>query len=246
MKKVVLIENLTFSGNYDIAKDSLNWSYMSVSGRTTLFKNMSIQYASMWDPYVLDSTGTKQLNKYEWDANHRLFRKKSVSWNFSASYTINDKTFGKKKKDKEEKPMVSSPNASEEELNDIHNNPNGYIDWSTSWSLSLSYNLRLSNNLSYINWILHDNRTTVQTLGLRGEISLSPKWKVSAQTGWDFETKKISYTSVTVYRDLHCWEMRFNVIPYGTYKSWNFQINVKASALQDLKLTKKKDYRDNY
>jgi len=248
LKKIALIENLTFSGNYDIAKDSLNWSYLSISGRTTLFKNMSIQYSSVWDPYVLDSTGAKQLNKFEWDVNNRLFRKKSVAWNFSASYTINDKTFGKKKKDKnkEERDMISSPNASEEELNDIRNNPNGYVDWSTSWSLSLSYNLRLSNNLSYINYILHDNRSQVQTLGLSGEIRLSPKWKVSAQTGWDFETKKISYTSLTIYRDLHCWEMRFNVIPYGSYKSWNFQINVKASALQDLKLTKKKDYRDNY
>jgi len=247
LKKVVLIENLTFSGNYDIAKDSLNWSYLSVSGRTTLFKNLSIQYSSMWDPYVLDSAGTRQLNKFEWDVNKRLFRKNSVAWNFSASYTLNNKTFDKKNKNKkEETPKIESPFASEQELEDIRNNPDDYVDWSTTWSLSLSYNLRLTNNLSYINYLLKDNRTTVQTLGLRGEISLSPKWKVSAQTGWDFETKKISYTSVTVYRDLHCWEMRFNVIPYGTYKSWNFQINVKASALQDLKLTKKKDYRDNY
>ncbi len=247
LKKIVLIENLTLSGNYDMAKDSLNWSYLNISGRTTLFKNFTIQYASVWDPYVLDSTGTKQLNKYEWDINQRLFRKKSVAWNFSASYSINDKTFGKKKnKEKTDRPLISSPNASEEELDDIRNNPGGYVDWSTSWSLSLSYNLRMTNNLSYINYILNDNRSTVQTLGLSGEITLSPKWKVSAQTGWDFETHKITYTSLTVYRDLHCWEMRFNVIPYGTYKSWNFQINVKASALQDLKLTKKKDYRDNY
>lgn len=247
LKKIVLIENLTLSGNYDMAKDSLNWSYLNISGRTTLFKNFTIQYASVWDPYVLDSTGTKQLNKYEWDINQRLFRKKSVAWNFSASYSINDKTFGKKKnKEKTDRPLISSPNASEEELDDIRNNPGGYVDWSTSWSLSLSYNLRMTNNLSYINYILNDNRSTVQTLGLSGEITLSPKWKVSAQTGWDFETRKITYTSLTVYRDLHCWEMRFNVIPYGTYKSWNFQINVKASALQDLKLTKKKDYRDNY
>jgi len=246
LKKVVLIENLTLSGNYDIAKDSLNWSYLSISGRTTLFKNFSIQYSSVWDPYVLDSTGSKQLNKFEWDVNRRLFRKKSVAWNFSASYTLNNQTFSKKdKKNAKNKPQTSEL-ASEQEMNDILNNPDDYVDWSTSWSLSLSYNLRLTNNLSYINYILKDNRTSVQTLSLRGEVNLSPKWKVSAQTGWDFETNKISYTSLTVYRDLHCWEMRFNVIPYGTYKSWNFQINVKASALQDLKLTKKKDYRDNY
>ena len=243
LKKIVLIENLTFSGNYDVAKDSLNWSYLSVSGRTTLFKNFSIQYSSMWDPYVLDSTGTKQLNQFEWDVNHRLFRKKSVTWNFSASYSFNNKTFAKKDK-KDKKP--EAPNASEDELNDILSHPNEYVDWSTTWSISLSYNLRVVNNPSYINYIMKDNRSTVQTLGLQGEINLSPKWKFSAHSGWDFEKKKISYTSLTIYRDLHCWEMRFNVIPYGTYKSWNFQINVKASALQDLKLTKKKDYRDNY
>ena len=69
LKKVVLIENLTLSGNYDIAKDSLNWSYLTISGRTTLFKNMSLQYSSIWDPYVLDSTGTRQLNKFEFDEN---------------------------------------------------------------------------------------------------------------------------------------------------------------------------------
>lgn len=243
LKKIVLIENLTLSGNYDIAKDSLNWSYLSIGGRTTLFKNFSIQYASLWDPYVLDSTGTKQLNKYEWDVNHRLFRKKSVTWNFSASYTINNQTF---KKDKKKDTKKTSDLASEQELDDINNNPDDYVDWSTTWSLSLSYNLRLTNNPTYINYITQDYRTTVQTLGVTGSINLSPKWKLSAQTGWDFESHKISYTSLTVYRDLHCWEMRFNVIPYGTYKSWNFQINVKASALQDLKLTKKKDYRDNY
>jgi len=243
MKKIVLIENLSLSGNYDIAKDSLNWSYLSISGRTTLFKNFTVQYSSMWDPYVLDSTGKKQLNKYELDVNNRLFRKKSVAWNFSASYTINNQTF---KKDKKKDVRKTSDLASEQELDDINNNPDDYVDWSTSWSLSLSYNLRLTNNPTYINFVTQDYRTTVQTLGINGTINLSQKWKLSAQTGWDFETKKISYTSLTLYRDLHCWEMRFNVIPYGTYKSWNFQINIKASALQDLKLTKKKDYRDNY
>ena len=243
LKKIVLIENLTFSGNYDLAKDSLNWSYLSISGRTTLFKNFSIQYSSMWDPYILDSTGTKQLNQFEWDVNHRLFRKKSVTWNFSANYTLNNQTFSKKGN---KKAQPDAPNATEDELNDIWSNPHDYVDWTTTWSLSISYNMRIVNNPSYINYIMRDNRSTVQTVGLQGEINLSPKWKFSAHTGWDIEKKKVSYTSLTIYRDLHCWEMRFNVIPYGTYKSWNFQINVKASALQDLKLTKKKDYRDNY
>jgi hypothetical protein len=38
--------------------------------------------------------------------------------------------------------------------------------------------------------------------------------------------------------------MRFNWIPTGARQSWNFTINAKASILQDLKLNKKKDFRD--
>ena len=244
LKKVKVIEDLTFSGSYDIAKDSLNFSYLSVNGRTTLFKNLSVRYSSIWDPYILDSLGRKQLNQFEWDVNKRLFRKNSVAWNFSINYSLNNDTFKNKGKKTAPKQYESSL-ASEEEMNDIRSNPGNYVDWSTQWALSLSYNLTLSNNLSYINYILKDDRKVIQTLGVNGNINLSPNWKVSVQSGWDFELKKLSYTSLTIYRDLHCWEMRFNWIPLGTYKSWNFTINVKASALQDLKLTKKKDYRDN-
>lgn len=245
LKKVVLIDNLSLSGSYDLAKDSVNWSYLSISGRTTLFKKLSVQYSCILDPYAVDSLG-RQTNKFEWDVNKRLFRKNSSSWNLSVSYTLNNDTFKKKKNNEKRTDTIpDSPFASEQEMKDIRENPDSYIDWKTAWSLSLSYNLRLSNSLSYINFILNDNRSLVQTLGVRGDVKLSPNWKVSVQTGWDFEAKKLSYTSLTVYRDLHCWEMRFNWIPMGTYKSWNFAINVKASALQDLKLTKKKDYRDN-
>lgn len=246
VKKVKLIEDLTISGSYDIAKDSLNFSYLSINGRTTLFKNLSVRYTSLWDPYVLDSAGIKQLNKFEWDVNKRLFRKSSVAWNFSLSYSLNNSTFKKNKtKNNATRQFESSPLASEEEMHDIRSHPEDYIDWTTQWSLSLSYNLTISNNPTYFNYLMEDNRKVIQTLGVNGSINLTPKWKVSVQTGWDFELNKLSYTSFTVYRDLHCWEMRFNWIPIGTYKSWNFQINVKASALQDLKLTKKKDYRDN-
>ena len=247
LKKVKLIEDLTLSGSYDIAKDSLNFSYLSISGRTTLFKNLSVRYSSLWDPYILDSAGVKQLNQFEWDVHKRLFRKNSVSWNFSLSYSLNNDTFKKNKgtRNSATKQFESSPLASEQEMHDIRSHPEDYIDWTTKWSLSLSYNLTMSNNLSYINYIMKDNRKLIQTLGVNGSVNLTPKWKVSVQSGWDFELKKLSYTSLTVYRDLHCWEMRFNWIPLGTYKSWNFSINVKASALQDLKLSKKKDYRDN-
>lgn len=98
-----------------------------------------------------------------------------------------------------------------------------------------------SNNPRFIKlygW--ENNRNRVMTVGLTGDLSLTPKWKIGFRTGYDFTSKQMSYTSIDFYRDLHCWEMRFNWTPLGFRKSWSFGINVKASILKDLKYDKKK------
>ena len=260
LKNVTLLEALSFSGNYDINQDSLNFSYMSVSARTTLFKKLKVTYSSVWDPYTVDSSGHR-INHFELIDNHRLFHKNSSAWNFSLSWSLSQNDLKKLKTENGERnpengelgdfsERISSRAAGSEfvtegELDDILGNPKSYIDWTTPWSLTLSYNLRRTSNITYANYMGIPTNKVVQTLTVNGDVSFSPKWKVSFSTGWDFTNHGLSYTSLNVYRDLHCWEMRFNWIPIGNYKSWNFTINVKAQALQDLKLTKKKDYRDN-
>ena len=253
LKKVVLLEALNFSGDYDLTRDSLNFSYLSISGRTTLFKRLKVQYSSVWDPYATDENG-RRINRFEIVENRRLFHKNSSAWNFSLSWTLNQNTIDKWKKKKSTnddfenditRRAEQSSNITEGELGDILGNPNAYVDWTTPWSLTFSYNLRRSSSLTYASIMGIATNQTVQTLSVNGDISITPKWKVTFNTGWDFTNHGLSYTSINVYRDLHCWEMRFNWIPIGNYKSWNFTINVKAQALHDLKLTKKKDYRDN-
>jgi hypothetical protein len=56
--------------------------------------------------------------------------------------------------------------------------------------------------------------------------------------------KKLTYTSVNFYKDLHCWELLFNLIPIGYHKSYTLTIRVKATVLQDLKLERKRDWID--
>ena len=256
LKKITLLESFNISGNYDITKDSVRFSTIGISARTTLFKKLKITYNSVWDPYAADSLG-RRINKFEIVEHKRLFRKNSSSWQFSFSYTFNqndwEKLTGKKKKgdptdfqDEIQNRAQHSMNVTEDELSEIMGNPNAYVDWTTPWSLTLSYNLSYTTNITYAAMMGTPTNRVVQTLNLTGDISITPKWKVTFSTGWDFTNHGLSYTNLSVYRDLHCWEMRFNWIPIGTYKSWNFTINVKASALKDLKLTKKKDYRDNY
>jgi len=234
MKKIVLIENLTISGNYNIAADSLNMSYINVSGRTTLWKNFSIQYASLWDPYVKTDEGVR-INKWVWDEYRTLLRWVNTSWNLSLNLKLGDKDFKKKEKPKE---------ATENEWDEIQENLDDYVDWDIPWSLNINYNFQYLTKEDYTNKSRTIESNIVQTLGVSGQINITPKWKFSMRTGWDFTNNELSYTSINIYRDLHCWEMRFNWVPIGPRQSWNFSINVKASILQDLKLNRKKDFRD--
>jgi len=227
-KKIVLIENFTISTSYDFAKDSLKWAYLSLRGNTRLFKYINITYASLWDPYIIDSLGRRR-NQFELNVNKRLFRLDNTSWNFGVSMTLNPNMF---KKGNNENPI----------------NPPSYIqnpdevNFKIPWSLNFNYNLVYTSQ--YMALTDKTEKKLIQTLSINGDLSLTPKWKIGVSTGYDFEQKKISYTSVNIYRDLHCWEMRFEWVPIGFRKSWNFIIRVKASVLQDLKIEKKKDFRD--
>ena len=70
-------------------------------------------------------------------------------------------------------------------------------------------------------------------------------WKTSINTGYNFDIHQLTFTSIDVYRDLHCWQMHFQTFPFGPRKSFNFTLNVKSSILQDLKLVRRRDYRDS-
>ncbi len=253
-KKVMLIDNFSISTSYDLAKDSLRWSNINLSARTTLFKKIQVSYSSSYSPYglytqpfygysILDPytypfyspLPRPILNTSEYSLNNKLLRFLNAGWNLSVGYDLSPK------KDKAKKTNTSP--GSEQEMDDVRNNPNLYIDWDNPWSLRLDYNFRYSSVPDLTTEEL--KRDIIQTLRVAGDISLTEKWKFSAQTGYDFEQKDFAFTQITVYRNLHCWEMRFSWIPYGTQKSWNFQINAKSSLLQDLKLTRKKDFRDN-
>jgi hypothetical protein len=219
-RKVMILESLNFNTSYNIAADSLNWSAVSMTGRTTLFKSMNLTFNATFDPYAIDIDG-KTINKLEFDRTGKICRMTNAS--LSIGYRITSKSKKKKEKGKAEQSIGYSDD---------------YVDFDVPWNLNIDYTLRYTN-VGY-------NRDTTQSIRFTGDINLTSKWKIGFSSGYDFDTKKTTYTSVNIYRDLHCWEMRFTWIPFGFRRSYNFQINVKSSVLQDLKLTKQSNWSDNF
>lgn len=234
MKKVMLIDNLSLSTSYDLTRDSLRWAPLSVSARTTLFKKLQISYSGSFNFYAADAKG-KLYNKFQYEVDKRLLRFSNANWNLSVGHQ-----FAPKAKNKKPNPTTS---ASAEEIKEVELNPQMFIDWDNPWSLRIDYNLSYNQTYSF-STVKIENKL-IQTMRIMGDLNVTDKWKFSMQTGYDFETKDFAFTQVTIYRNLHCWEMRMSWVPYGQLKSWNFQINAKSSLLQDLKLTRKKDFRDN-
>jgi len=150
---------------------------------------------------------------------HALARLTSL--NASIGLTLNDKSFSSKKKEKVK-------DEDEEEERDFYAIP---------WNLSANYSL--TYNKGYKSSAFAD---TTQSINFSGNLKITKGWKIGFRSGYDFDAKDLSYTSVDIYRDLHCWEMLFHWIPTGFHKSYTLTIRVKAAALRDLKFEKKKDW----
>ena len=213
-KKIKILESLNISSSYNIFKDSLKLSNINLNARTRIFNIFDINFSSIYDPYVTNKSKTNNLNQFE-IINNRLARLKSL--NTSIGLSINDKSFTNDKKED-----------NESEKRNFYE-----IPWQFSSNYSLTYNKGLRSS---------EFSDTIQTLNFSGNLKITPKWKIGFRSGYDFKKKELSYTTVDIYRDLHCWEMLFNWIPLGFHRSYTITIRVKADILKDLKYEKRKDW----
>ncbi len=242
LKKVTLIESLNLSMGYDLAKDSLNLSSLNISGRTTLFRALTLNYSGSFSPYVIDTMG-RMHDKLLWNTEHRLFRTDNSTWSAQLSYSLNNNTFSSSDKDAKSKgrpttTLIQTPNNQSVPIL-----LGGYADFSVPWNVSLSYTF--SHVDRYVAREMNLQSEVIQSITLSANMSLTENWRLAMSTGYDIANKGMSYTTVDIYRDLHCWEMHFSWVPFGYYKSWFFQINIKADALRDVKYEKQKSYLDN-
>lgn len=253
MKKLAIFDNISISMGYDFAADSLRWQPLRISGRSTIWRQLNITFSLAFDPYIINEKGVR-VNQTELKVNKRLFRFSNSNLNVGLNLVINRDLFkGKQKEDKRHTEQTKNSESVLDENKNLQGIPNSRPDFNNPWSLTINYTFAYtaSDNYSYyIATSRTDNtkpytHTFVRTLNLIGEFSITKKWKLGFTTGYDFVQKEMSYTSIDIYRDLHCWEMRFNWIPFGYRKGWSFTINIKASVLQDVKYKMEKDFRDN-
>jgi len=246
-KKVPILENLSFNSSYNFIADSFKLAPISMSARTRLFDNkINIAASATLDPYAYipenaingseePSDTNIKIDQYAWQAGQGIGQITSANLNISTN--LNPKA----NEDKE------SDDLTEEELEYINTYRDQYVDWSIPWNVRLTYRISYSRNprVSDEEENFFD-RITSNSLQFNGDLSLTEKWKVNFTSGYDLKRQEFTMTSIDIRRDLGCFEMSFNWVPFGRFTSFHFQVNVKSSLLSDLKLQKRNAFYDQF
>lgn len=242
-KKISLLNNLSLSSGYNFLADSFKLASISISGNSNILNNkINLNMSAILDPYqywrvvssINEKTGPvyteKRVSRYAWDAGG-LGRITNASLNFSTN--LNPKG---QKKDGDTRDKIAKSNATQADKNYLLAHPDTYVDFNIPWNLRLSYNINYTNALSVI--------SVTQSLTMSGDVSLSEKWKVTFNGGFDFQKNQFTTTNFGINRDLHCWQVSLNWVPFGPFQSYTFNIGIKSSLLKDLKLNRTRSFYD--
>ena len=235
--------------------------------------NMNAVFASY--VYEADSVGARpRLSEHTtyWEQG-KIGRFQGMSQNLS--YTISNEKISKifkwlrgerdNKKDKDEnEPTLDDINSIESNVDPdmekakhgakkqnaglAETDEDGYMPFSMPWSVSFGYGITMREDTDVKKFNYNTMRYPykfTQNLNMSGNIRLSDGWNISFSSGYDFENKKISMTTASLSRDLHCFNMSCSVV-LSPYTSYNFSFRCNASTLTDaLKYDKRSGYSNS-
>ncbi len=254
VRKISLIDELGGSISYNMAAKTKPWSNLSTRVRLKLTKNYTFSLNSVWATYAYEFNDAGRVvvgDRTEWSYG-RFGRFQGMSQNFS--YTFNNGTWKKwqEKIDKLFNPGDGDEGEGEQEDSHDASNKNasgrgergsgdelvldedGYMPFNIPWSFSVSYGVSMRENTSAkINerTMRYPYKLT-QNMNFSGNIKISNKWNMNFSSGWDFDDKQLTTTTMNISRDLHCFNMSCGVV-LSPYTSYNFSIRANSAMLAD-------------
>ncbi len=271
-KKISIIDELSGSLSYNLAAKTRPWSNLSTRLRLKLGKNKTFSLAAVFATYAYKFNENGQVvtsDRTEWSYG-RFGRFQGMSQNLS--YSFNNQTWSKLRdffhgRKRGSNSDDAAADDAETDVDDANVDPDlkaarrgggkkqekakvdkdGYLTFSIPWSLTLSYGITMAEDRSkQINVrTMRYPFSFTQTLNASGYIRIAEGWNISFSSGYDFEWHKLSMTTMSLSRDLHCFEMSASVV-LKPYSSFNFTFRARSSELADaLKWEKRSSYSSN-
>jgi lipopolysaccharide export system protein LptA len=197
-RKISLFNTLSVGSSYNFAADSMKLSPFAFSANTNVLNDkININMSTTVDPYQYWITQEKgeqitqvRVDRYVWQGGRFSLGQISAA-NLALSTNLSPKG---KEKDKETRDKIGKSAMSPTDKEFMLKNPDSYIDFSIPWNLRMSYNVDYSKTG-------HLKSNITQTLRFNGDVSLSEKWKIGFNSGFDFQAKQLTQSSLSLSRD---------------------------------------------
>ncbi len=252
LKKISLIDGLSINGSYNFFADSFQLSPLVVSARSNLFNKINITASGQLDPYNVNGEGVR-VDQFLWQRRPlSLGRLTSANISMSTSLQGGKKT-GNKSDESSKAQVVPGQSIIPEdygytqdqynsEMAYIRNNPGQYADFNIPWSLNLSYALTFTKT-----YVLYQGfvTTSMQSTTFGGTLNLTPKWQMAVNGYYNISLGQLNQITMSISRDLHCWQMSISVVPAGPYHSFSINIAPKSPLLRDLRVNRTRTYYNN-
>lgn len=242
-RKVSLLDGLSINGSYNLIADSFALSTFNVNAHTSLFNGkLNVTAGAQIDPYDVDATG-RRLKTLLWKRKPLSFGR-LINGNVSLSTQFSGGNKGKKQTQPEHRtndyPKGYANDEIQSELSYIRNNPGEYADFNIPWSLNLSYALTFSKDFrpDYSGF----RNVFTQNLNVGGTLNLTRKWQMGVNGFYDITNHELGMISVSISREMHCWQMSINLSPVGRYRFYSINISPKSGLLRDLRINRTRSF----
>lgn len=269
-KKISLIDQLGWSMSYNMAAKEKPLSDLTVNLRLKWWKNYTFNMTGVFASYAyeLDDQGKPYVGNRTYWGMGKWGRFQGMSQNISYTLTPekikklfggakDDDTKKNKKSDDDEMDTDIESNVDDTMIDAQHGaskddkggkadtDGDGYMRFSMPWSLTFGYGITMSENTDINKFNYKTMRYPykfTQTLNVSGNLRISDGWNISFSSGYDFDNHKVSMTTASLQRDLHCFNMSCSIV-LAPYASYNFTFRCNASTLTDaLKYDKRSGY----
>lgn len=269
-KKISLIDQLGWSMSYNMAAKEKPLSDLTVNLRLKWWKNYTFNMTGVFASYAyeLDDQGKPYVGNRTYWGMGKWGRFQGMSQNISYTLTPekikklfggakDDDTKKNKKSDDDEIDTDIESNVDDTMIDAQHGaskddkggkadtDGDGYMRFSMPWSLTFGYGITMSENTDINKFNYKTMRYPykfTQTLNVSGNLRISDGWNISFSSGYDFDNHKVSMTTASLQRDLHCFNMSCSIV-LAPYASYNFTFRCNASTLTDaLKYDKRSGY----
>ncbi len=229
-----LFDNIYIRGNYNFAADSLNWSQVSVSGTTRLFKGIStLNVNARWDPYDANENG-QRVNQLYWRTQSSLLRFVDASFRLTTRLTVRQirELFNREDESSNNRQQIDGPRerGQQEEAPKTLAQQESLLDVFENFSLSHNFNLDLRRINGRDTLIV-----STHAINVNGNLQLTPNWSIRVGNfGYDFRSNQFTYPAFGFVRNLHCWQMSFDWFP--TRNTYNFSLFVRDNPLSFIRI----------